>query len=228
MKLPWNFSAASHGKGPIDGVGSTLKRQAMEKAQTRKCAINNASEFFNAVQESNIKMAMINSTELEKYTKDYIGKLFGNATPIQGISVYHFLEPTYNGYVSKRYSSFIINESTATEVEENSKEVKIQAKFSCWYAFFLEKYQYWYIGMVLEICNERLTPLKEDFLQQLSQNANLFDSKEETLNVPVNPFFYTLHNDPSPISSTRTSRLKLDNAEYKDILVNFKERLSKN
>ena len=82
--------------------------------------------------------------------------------------------------------------------------------------------------MVLEICNERLTPLKVDFLQQLSQNANLFDSKEEILNVPVNSIFYALHNDLSTISSTRTSRLKLDNAEYKDILENFKERLSKN
>ena len=38
----------------------------------------------------------------------------------------------------KRYSSFIINESTATEVEENSKEVKIQAKVGCWYAFYLK------------------------------------------------------------------------------------------
>ena len=29
---------------------------------------------------------MINSTELEKYAKDYLEKLFGNATLIQGIS----------------------------------------------------------------------------------------------------------------------------------------------
>ena len=67
-----------------------------------------------------------------------------------------------------------------------------------------------------------------DFLQQLSQNANLFDSKEEILNVPANSIFYTLHNDPSPISSTGTSRLKLDDAEYKNILENFKEILTKN
>ena len=170
----------------------------MEKVQTRECVINNASKFFNAVQGSNIKVTMINSTELEKYAKDYLEKLFGNATLIQCISAYYFLEPTDNGYVTKRYSSFIINESTATEVEENSKEVKIQAKVGCWYAFYLEKYQYWYIGMVLEICNERLTPLKVDFLQQLSQNANLFDSKEEILNVPVNSIFYALHNHLSP------------------------------
>ena len=55
-----------------------------------KCVINNASEFFIAVQGNNIKVTMINSTELEKYAKDYLEKLFGNATPIQGISVYHF------------------------------------------------------------------------------------------------------------------------------------------
>ena len=197
VKLSWNFSATSHSKRPIDGVGATLKRQVMEKVQTRKCIINNASGFFNAVQGSNIKVAMINSTELEKYANDYLEKLFGNATLIQDISGYHFLETTDNGYVTKRYSSFI-NKSTATEVGENSKEVKIQAKVGCWYAFYLEKYQYWYIGMVLEICNERLTPLKVDFLQQLSQNANLFDSKEEILNVPVNSIFYALHNHLSP------------------------------
>ena len=97
----------------------------MEKVQTRKCVINNASKFFNAVQGSNIKVTIINSTELEKHAKNYLEKLFGNATPIQGISAYHFLEPTNNGYVTERYSSFIINESAATEVEENKKEVKI-------------------------------------------------------------------------------------------------------
>ena len=63
--------------------------------------------------------------------------------------------------------------------------------------------------MVLEICNERLiTPLKVDFLQQLSQNANLFDNKEEILNVPVNSIFYALHNDLSTILSTQTSQVK--------------------
>ena len=67
-----------------------------------------------------------------------------------------------------------------------------------------------------------------DFLLQLSQNANLFDSKEEILNVPANSIFCALHNDPSPISFTQTSHLKLDDAEYKDILENFTERLSEN
>ena len=88
----------------------------------------------------------------------------------------------------------IIIESTAIEVEENRKEVKIQAKVGCWFTFYLEKYQYWYIGMVLETCNERLTPLKVDFLQHLSQNANLFAAERKYLMHPQIPFFthYTM------------------------------------
>ena len=70
--------------------------------QVQKCVINNVSKCFNAVKGSNIKVTMINSTDLEKYAKDYLEKLFGNATPIQGISAYHFLEPTDNGYATNR------------------------------------------------------------------------------------------------------------------------------
>ena len=38
-----------------DGVGTTLKRHAMKKVIKRKCAINNAGEFYNAVKDSNIQ-----------------------------------------------------------------------------------------------------------------------------------------------------------------------------
>ena len=50
IPLSWNFSATSHGKGPVDGIGGCLKRIAMEKVKTRQCSINNADEFCQAVQ----------------------------------------------------------------------------------------------------------------------------------------------------------------------------------
>ena len=71
VKLSWNFSATSPGKGPVDGVGATLKRHAMEKNQTRKVTINNADEFYQTVRDSNIKVTLINSTELQKYSNRY-------------------------------------------------------------------------------------------------------------------------------------------------------------
>lgn len=30
VKLAWNFSATSHGKGPVDGIGATVKRMASD------------------------------------------------------------------------------------------------------------------------------------------------------------------------------------------------------
>ena len=38
-----------------------------------------------------------------------------------------------------------------------------QVKVGNWYAFFLEKYQYWYIGLVLEVQSK--DQVKVDFLQ---------------------------------------------------------------
>ena len=47
IQLSWNFSATSHGK-------PCLKRIATEKVQTRQCIINDAQEFFEAVQGSRV------------------------------------------------------------------------------------------------------------------------------------------------------------------------------
>ena len=68
VKLIWNFSGTSHGKGPVDGVGTALKIHAMEIVQTCKLTINNADEFYHAVKECSIKVIMINTTKLQKYS----------------------------------------------------------------------------------------------------------------------------------------------------------------
>lgn len=44
VKLSWRFGDSSYGKGPVDGISTTLKRQAMEKALTCKLIINKADE----------------------------------------------------------------------------------------------------------------------------------------------------------------------------------------
>ena len=48
VKLTWNFSTTSHGKGHGDRVVATLKKHAMKKVITRKRVINNAEESYNA------------------------------------------------------------------------------------------------------------------------------------------------------------------------------------
>ena len=46
-----------------------------------------------------------------------------------------------------------------------------------WYPFFLEKYQYWFTRIILEIKDN--DQVKGDFLQQLTQFKNCFDSEVE-------------------------------------------------
>ena len=116
VKLSWNFSATSHGKGPVDGAGATLKRHAMEKVQTHKVTINNVDEFYQAIRDSNIKVTLINTTELQIYSNKYLETLFSNSAPIPG---FHFVQPSESGYITKRYSMEVV---TLDVEEESDKE----------------------------------------------------------------------------------------------------------
>ena len=146
VKLSWNFSATSHGKGPVNGVGATLKRHAMEKVQTSKVTINNVNEFYQAVRDSNIKVTLINTTELQKYSNKYLETLFSNSTLIPGITGLHFIQPSESGYVTKRYSSEVVTLDVEEESDtENALDLDIepneidtpsfQVKVGNWYTF---------------------------------------------------------------------------------------------
>ena len=99
-----------------DGVGTTLKKHAMKKVIKRKCVITNAGEFYNAVKDSNIQVTMMITCELERYSLQHPKTIFRNAIPIPGITAFHFIEFTDNGFsvkpmilTVKRLSIFIRN-----------------------------------------------------------------------------------------------------------------------
>ena len=71
----------------------------MKKCITRKCVINNAEEFYNAVKDSNTQVTMMNTCELQKYSVQHLETFFKNAVPIPDITGFHFLEFTDNGYL---------------------------------------------------------------------------------------------------------------------------------
>lgn len=45
--LEWNFFAASHGKGAVDGIGGSVKRSVWITVKSRKAIVNSALEFYN-------------------------------------------------------------------------------------------------------------------------------------------------------------------------------------
>ena len=64
--LNWNFFATGHGKGAVDGIGGTLKRDVYTVALAKNIAIKNIDDFFDVVLETSIKPNVL------KCSKNYI------------------------------------------------------------------------------------------------------------------------------------------------------------
>lgn len=57
--LEWNFFAASHGKGAVDGLGGSVKRSVWTAVKARKAIINNAEEFYDLARRLSPKISFI-------------------------------------------------------------------------------------------------------------------------------------------------------------------------
>ena len=64
--MSWNFFATGHGKGAVDGIGGTLKRDVYTVALAKNIAIKNIDDFFDVVLETSIKPNVL------KCSKNYI------------------------------------------------------------------------------------------------------------------------------------------------------------
>lgn len=57
-EIIWNYSATSHGKGCIDGIGGTLKRLVWRQVKARKAEVRNAEEFVDVVTAAATKIGI--------------------------------------------------------------------------------------------------------------------------------------------------------------------------
>ena len=65
FQLEHNYFATSHGKGPCDGLGGTVKRLAQKEVLARRAEMNNAKDFCNII---NISNTTIRATEMSEET----------------------------------------------------------------------------------------------------------------------------------------------------------------
>ena len=62
ITIRWNYFATSHGKGPDDGIGGSVKRQVWTAVNSRKALASDASSFCSTAQEvSNVNVVHANS-----------------------------------------------------------------------------------------------------------------------------------------------------------------------
>lgn len=67
--LAWNFSESGHGKGPMDGVGGSLKRDA-DKLVLRGSDITCAKDFVQKLKTSAVKIWEVSSQKIEVVKKE--------------------------------------------------------------------------------------------------------------------------------------------------------------
>ena len=59
LKLEWHFSATSHGKGAVDGIGGTVKRTVLRAVNSRQCIVSGAESFLSVAKKNNTKVKLL-------------------------------------------------------------------------------------------------------------------------------------------------------------------------
>lgn len=66
--MDWSFFATAHGKGPVDGVGGTVKRAVWRRILQNRAVVTNAADFAHVAREScpNIRILFVSKDEVMK------------------------------------------------------------------------------------------------------------------------------------------------------------------
>ncbi|XP_033122920.1 uncharacterized protein LOC117121731 [Anneissia japonica] len=100
INIDWNFFCTSHGKGPVDGIGGSVKRFVWNQVLTRQYLVTNAETFVAAASTmENVTVREIKSDEIEKRNGALnLEAAFNKAEAIPFITKMHLLK-VVNGVV---------------------------------------------------------------------------------------------------------------------------------
>lgn len=120
----WHFFATSHGKGPCDAIGGTIKRMATRAslAKEREHPIKTARELFNWAnkrkEEELTKLSFCYSTTEEYENMSLqLNNQYNNAKTIQGTQKFHsFLPLSENTIKAKLYSNCPDNDAKIFDI----------------------------------------------------------------------------------------------------------------
>ena len=88
--IKWNFFATSHGKGPVDGIGGSVKRQVWSAVKSRRHRVTDAASFLLAAKSTNVDVQHMTEDMIAKINKTLnTEELFAGAENINGIASFH-------------------------------------------------------------------------------------------------------------------------------------------
>lgn len=114
LEAEWHFFATSHGKGPCDAIGGTLKRMAKRASLARDCGntITTPKELYDwAVKQTEKSITKLNFCYVSKdqYTQmlEEFENLFKNTKTLAGTQKFHSFVPINKHQIAaKRYSNY--------------------------------------------------------------------------------------------------------------------------
>lgn len=108
LDAEWHFFATSHGKGPSDGLGGTLKRLATRASlQSPISGQIQSPEDLYTWAKGKIKgmvCAFVKSSDIKRHTRK-LAKRFLSAPPLEGIRGHHAFIPRENFIIEMKIMS---------------------------------------------------------------------------------------------------------------------------
>ena len=94
INIIWNYFATSHGKGPVDGIGGSVKRQVWMDVSNRKSMVTDATSFCaTAKQVSNVDVVEMKTDEIkERNANLQLKEVFDDAPLVKGIKSFHHIK----------------------------------------------------------------------------------------------------------------------------------------
>ena len=154
ITIKWNFFATSHGKGPVDGIGGSVKRQVWDSVKRRQHVVYNAAQFvLAAAATSNVRVLEMSQVDIESRYEDLkLSSVFANATTMEGIMRHHFLEVVNGDTVGRQLTNQLEptiqpQHTNATRLNNDTIEISVGNWFQVEYDGQL------YPGEVKDIAN---------------------------------------------------------------------------
>ena len=180
----WHFSATSHGKGACDGVGGTVKRQAVRASLQRPYEeqIMTPCQLFEWAVE-NIPTVAFNYCSSEDYNSEeqLLEERFQQSRTIPGARKLHSFVPLTKATISTKVYSL----SAASKVERVSV-LESELAFDDISSFVVCVYEKeWWVACVLQL-DEDKSAVKVNFLHPQGPSRSFrFPSTPDILTVPI-------------------------------------------
>lgn len=101
--MDWSFFATAHGKGPIDGIGGTVKRVVWRRILREQAVINSAKEFAEVASTAcpGINILFVSNEEVQAVMKE-LDEVWSEKAPktIPNTRKYHFFKAINASYGS--------------------------------------------------------------------------------------------------------------------------------